>query len=174
MVRVALTGTPGVGKTTVAAVAARHGWRVVDVKEWAQREGAVAGYDTQDDALAIDVRKLAKRVPKDDGSKVLYEGHLSHLLPLDGAWVIRCDPRVLRPRLVARGYKAEKVVENLEAEALDVILQEALKLRRVVQRDGSRRSPEALFKAFAEAGVDSLKAPDLEPVDWSGQLPMES
>lgn len=172
MVRVALTGTPGVGKTSVAAVAARHGWRVVDVKAWAQVEGAVAGYDAQDDALAIDVRKLARKVPKDDGSKVLYEGHLSHFLPVDGAWVLRCDPRILRPRLVARGYRPAKVAENLEAEALDVIQQEALALRRVVQRDGSRRSPEALFKAFAEAGVDSLKAPDLEPVDWSDQLPI--
>jgi adenylate kinase len=171
MVRVALTGTPGVGKTSVAAVAARNGWRVVDVKEWAKREGAVAGYDAEDEAFAIDVRKLARKVPRDDGSKVLYEGHLSHLLPVDGVWVIRCDPRVLRPRLLARGYRMGKVVENLEAEALDVILQEALPLRRVVQRDGSRRTPEALFKAFAEAGVDSLKAPDLEPVDWSDQLP---
>lgn len=169
--RVALTGTPGVGKTTVAAVAARHGWRVVDVKAWAREVGAIAGYDAEDAAFAIDVRKLARKLPKDDGSKVLYEGHLSHLLPVDAAWVIRCDPRVLRPRLVARGYGPAKVAENLEAEALDVILQEALPLRRVIQRDGSRRSPEELFKAFAEVGFDSLKAPDLEPVDWSDQLP---
>jgi adenylate kinase len=169
--RIALTGTPGVGKTSVAAVAARHGWRVVDVKAWAAEVGAVAGHDPEDDAFAIDVRKLGRKVAKDDGSKVLYEGHLSHLLPLDGAWVIRCNPRLLRPRLVARGYRPAKVAENLEAEALDLILQEALPLRRVAQRDGSRRSPEELFKAFAEARVDSLKGPDLEPVDWSGQLP---
>jgi adenylate kinase len=172
--RIALTGTPGVGKTTVAAVAARHGWRVVDVKAWAQEVGAVAGYDPLDDALAIDLRKLSRKVPEDDGSQVLYEGHLSHLLPLDGAWVIRCDPRILRGRLRHRRYKPAKVMENLEAEALDVILQEALLLKRVVQRDGTRRSPEELFKAFAEARVDSLKEPDLEPVDWSDQLPLES
>jgi adenylate kinase len=170
--RVALTGTPGVGKTTVAQVAAEHGWRVVDVKAWAKEVGAVAGYDAKDEAFAIDVQKLARRVPTDDGSKVLYEGHLSHLLPVDGAWVIRCDPRILRHRLAARRYRWSKVLENLEAEALDVLLQEALLLPRVVQRDGSRRSPEELFKAFAEVDFDSLKEPDLEPVDWSDQLPI--
>lgn len=173
MPRIALTGTPGVGKTTVGMLAAREGWRVVDVRGWAEEVGAIAGYDAKDQAVAIDVKKLARKLPKDDGLSVLYEGHLSHLLPMDGAWVIRCDPRVLRPRLVARGYSPSKVRENLEAEALDVILQEALPLRRVVQRDGTRRTPEQLFKAFAEVEVDSLKAPDLEPVDWSDQLPLE-
>lgn len=172
MPRIALTGTPGVGKTTVAQAAQRHGWRVVDVKAWARQEGAVVAYDEQDQAEVIDVEALAARMPPDDGSSVLYEGHLSHLLPVDGAWVVRCDPRILRPRLQSRGYGARKTVENLEAEALDVILQECLeRFGRVVQRDGSRRTPEMLFKSFAETDFDSLKQPDLEAVDWSGQLP---
>ena len=93
---------------------------------------------------------------------------------MDGAWVIRCDPSVLRGRLEARGYKPAKVVENLEAEALDIILQEAVdQQRRVIQRDGTRRTPEALYKAFADIPFDSLKRNDLEPADWSAQLPFE-
>lgn len=173
MVRVALTGTPGVGKTSLAKVAAAHGWKVVDVKAWARAAGCVAGHDTEDDADAIDMDRLAALVPRDDGGKVLYEGHLSHFLGLDEAWVVRCDPRVLRGRLEARGYKPAKVRENLEAEALDLILQEALDVTsRVIQRDGTRRSPEALFAAFAESGRAALKGNDLEPVDWSDQLPI--
>ncbi len=170
--RVALTGTPGCGKTTLAAVAARHGWHVVDVKAWAKTEDCVVGFDKEDRAEVLDMDALADRVPNDDGSKVLYEGHLSHLLPVDGVWVVRCDPMILRGRLEERGYKAAKVVENLEAEALDVILQEALEATpRVVQRDGTRRTPEALYSAFAGVRLDALKGPELEPVDWSGQLP---
>jgi adenylate kinase len=169
--RVALTGTPGVGKTTLSALAAADGWSVVDVKAWAKAEGCVVGFDEADQAAVIDVKKLSRRMPK--GERLLFEGHLSHLLPVDLAWVVRCDPDVLRPRLAARGYPAAKVLENLEAEALDLILQEALDgVRRVVQRDGTRRSPEALYKAFAEAGLGSAKDDDLEPVDWSDRLPI--
>lgn len=171
--RVALTGTPGVGKTSLAKVAAANGWRVVDVKAWARAEGCVAGFDAEDEADAIDIDALAQRVAPDDGSKVLYEGHLSHFLDLDQVWVVRCDPRVLRGRLQARKYRPAKVLENLEAEALDLILQEALDLSpAVIQRDGTRRSPEALFQSFADAGRAALKGPDLEPVDWSDQLPL--
>jgi adenylate kinase len=171
VVRVALTGTPGVGKTTLAAVAARHGWTVVDVKAWAREQGCVVAYDEEDQAEVIDVKKLGRRMPK--GDRVLLEGHLSHLLPVDVAWVVRCDPHVLRPRLVARGYKTAKVVENLEAEALDIVLSEALDhAPRVLQRDGTRRTPEQLYKAFAEATPGSAKDDDLEPVDWSERLPI--
>ena len=170
--RVALTGTPGVGKTTLAALAAKDGWTVVDVKAWAKEEGCVVGYDELDQAAVIDIERLSELVPT--RGRVVFEGHLSHLLPVDLAWVVRCDPEALRPRLEARGYGPAKVVENLEAEALDLILQEALEsLPRVVQRDGTRRSPEALYKAFADAGLGAPKADDLEAVDWSDRLPIE-
>lgn len=173
VVRIALTGTPGVGKTSLARVAATAGWRVVDVKAWAREIGAVAGYDAEDEADAIDVDALAAYVAPEDGTPVVYEGHLSHLLSLDLVWVVRCDPRVLRGRLAERGYKSTKVQENLEAEALDIILQEALEDgARVIQRDGTRRSPEELFQSFADASRAGLKGNDLEEVDWSDQLPL--
>lgn len=172
MTRVALTGTPGVGKTTVAALAAGNGWTVIDVKAWARREGCVVAFDEADQADVIDVESLAQRMPA--GGRLLFEGHLSHLLPVDQAWLIRCDPLVLRPRLEARGYPAAKVRENLEAEALDILLSEALDhVPRVVQRDGTRRTPQALFQSFADAGLGSPKEDDLEPVDWSDRLPIE-
>lgn len=170
--RVALTGTPGAGKTTLAAEAVRHGWAVVDLKAWAQAAGAVVGHDALDQADVLDVARL-RRQRKALPADCLVEGHLSHLLGLDAAWVVRCDPEVLRGRLLARGYPAAKVHENLEAEALDIILLEALDATpRVVQRDGTRRTPAELFAAFAEVRLDALKAPDLEPVDWSNRLPI--
>ena len=170
--RIALTGTPGVGKTTVGALAAQRGWRVVDVKQWAHDAGAVVAHDAIDAADVIDVAKLVRLARAEKGD-VVYEGHLSHQLPVDVAWVLRCDPRILERRLRARGYSDAKIAENLEAEALDLILQEALAtVPRVIQRDATKRTPEALIGELEAATQARRKGHDLEPVDWSDQLPI--
>ena len=165
--RLGITGTPGTGKTTLTALLESAGFTVTSVQALADAHGAVAGHDDADDADVIDTDALAPHVPTD----VVVDGHLSHLLPMDEVWVIRCDPRVLEQRLQARGYAPKKVQENLEAEAVDLVLQESLASgARVVQRDGTRRTPEELFAAFLSSQAEPLKNPDLEPVDWSDWL----
>ncbi len=173
--RTAITGTPCTGKTTLAELLRSQGHTVVDLKQWASEQHAVVGHDDADNADIIDMEALAtaaERLP----TSCFIEGHLAHLLPLEAIWVIRCDPATLRPRLQKRGYAETKVLENLEAEALDIILQEALAASeqsgaRVIQRDASTRSPEALLSAFTESSIEAPKAHDLEPVDWSHRLP---
>jgi adenylate kinase len=168
---VALTGTPGVGKTTLSTLAAEAGWRVVDVKAWAKEQDCVVAFDDEDQAMVVDMDQLATCMPQ--GGRILFEGHLSHLLPVQAAWVIRCDPLVLADRLKARGYSKAKIMENLEAEALDLILQEALDLVPVViERDGTHRTPTALFKSFSEVPIGKTKRHDLDGVDWSDRLPI--
>jgi adenylate kinase len=192
MVRVALTGSPGVGKTTLAAAAAATGWQVVDVHDFARLHGAVAGFDDEHDAAIVDVDALRAHVPPPVGHDVLFDGHLSHQLGLDVTWVLRCHPDELARRLRARAYAAAKVQENVEAEAMDLILQEALAAGApVVQRDATRRAPPELLASFTAAtravaaatraaraarrGAPDRSgrgAPthDIEPVDWSDWL----
>lgn len=152
---IAITGTPGCGKTTLASLLPD----VIDLKAHAKATGAVIDFDAADDAAVIDMDAISI-------SEGIVEGHLSHFLSPSECWVIRCQPDVLESRLTARGYKAGKVQENLEAECLDIILQEALEHADVViQRNGTHRSPEELLSSFLEASGTSEH--DLEPVDWT-------
>ena len=48
--------------------------------------------------------------------------------PCDLVIILRCRPDILKSRLVKRGYRGEKIQENVEAEALDVILVETLEI----------------------------------------------
>lgn len=176
--RVALTGTPGVGKTTLARHAAAAGWTVVDLGALAKEHAAVVGRDEEDDADVVDVERLRGRLPPGAGP-TLVDGHLSHLLGLDTVWILRCHPDPLRGRLEARGYTKRKVTENVEAEAMDLILQEAAATgARIVQRDATHRSAEELLASFtaamaaSEASLEDAAAtgPDIEAVDWSDWL----
>ncbi len=117
---IALTGTPGVGKTAVAKDLRKRGYAVASVIDLAEKHGCVV--DVEEGEVIIDVEKLAE-VVRFDG---IVEGHLSHLLRPKMAIVLRCNPIVLKERLLARGWNYEKVMDNVEAELLDVILVEAI------------------------------------------------
>ncbi|MCK9298844.1 MAG: adenylate kinase family protein [Methanoculleus sp.] len=116
-----ITGTPGTGKTSIAAELEQRGNRVVRLAD------TVRPYIIEEDCsrqtLVVDVDRWVEEFEPLNG---IVEGHLAHLLPCDRVVVLRCRPDVLRERLAPRDYPEEKVAENAEAEALDVILIETL------------------------------------------------
>jgi broad-specificity NMP kinase len=78
--------------------------------------------------------------------------------------VLRRHPDEMRPALEKRGYSPEKVMENLEAEAIDVTGQEAAAAHeRVVEFDGTGFGVEDLC-----LGILSLDA--LWVKDYKGAL----
>ncbi len=107
--KVAVTGTPGVGKT--AACALVRSFPVRNVNDLAQEFGAVKGFDRRRKSKEVDVRVLARKIAKLDGDMII-EGHFSHNLGVDLAIVLRCSPRVLAKRLEAKGWSEAKVQEN--------------------------------------------------------------
>lgn len=118
---IGITGTPGTGKSAVAAELERRGHSVVRLIE------TIRPYVIEEDSvrqtLVVDVDRWAAEFEPAEG---IVEGHLAHLLSCDRVVVLRCRPDILAARLAPRNYPAEKVAENVEAEALDVILIEAL------------------------------------------------
>lgn len=127
--RLALTGTPGTGKTQVARALERSGVRVVFLNEEAKAAGAVTGRDRLRGSFEVDVGRLDRsvaRLLRGQTGPVVFEGHLAHHLKVDRAVVLRCPPRVLARRLKRRGWSERKLRENVCAEAVGVIVTEAV------------------------------------------------
>ena len=164
--KVAVTGTPGVGKTTVARLLADElGAEYFDVTG-AVREGASAGYDEERGVPVADVEALRDSVPEGD---VVLDGHTAHLLEPDAVVVLRCAPDVLRERLEERDWSDEKVRENVESEALDIVLAEAVETdASVYEFDTTGETPEETVERTVRALEDDQERHGV--VDWYDYL----
>tara|TARA_Y100001970_G_scaffold246516_1_gene314513 strand:+ start:2553 stop:3098 length:546 start_codon:yes stop_codon:yes gene_type:complete len=121
-VRVAITGTPGVGKSTVSRILEGRGFMLVSVEGLAEDFECVGEVDPEDGARPIDIEKLGGCLSEAwarpmDGVGIV-DGHLSHNLPVEAVVVLRCSPDTLRIRLSERGYSEGKINSNCEWELL--------------------------------------------------------
>ena len=160
--QIALTGTPGTGKTTIAALLPYH---VIDVNALV-KGGMNFGIDPVRGCLEADMDALAAHLARLDSDETqILEGHFSHHFA-DWSIVLRLAPSLLKSRLEARGYSAEKIRENLEAEALDVILVEAAEFcDRVDEIDTTGKSPPEVAELVARIIQGRLKLPAGQ-VNW--------
>lgn len=163
---VALTGTPGTGKTTVARRLPRV-WQVREVAELAAPSERRAAERTTPVAVDLAALRAAERRRPPAARADVYVGHLAHLLPCRDVVVLRCHPLELRRRLdrARRGSEDDRR-ENVAAEATDVVLIEALSLRRRVwEVDTSGRPPGAVAREVARL-VRTRPPPRYGHVDW--------
>jgi adenylate kinase len=160
--RIALTGTPGTGKTSVAALLA---YRVIDINAIV-KGGLNLGIDPKRGCLEADMEGLEMKLAEMDTDELtILEGHFSHYFA-DEAVVLRLAPSELRKRLETRGYSEAKIRENLESEALDVVLIEAVEFcNRVSEIDTTGKTPQEVADLVVKA---IRKEIELEPgqVDW--------
>lgn len=120
---VAVTGTPGTGKSSVCDALVRRGYHVVDLDAAAKDLGLTE--TDADGTTLVDVEALAEKLHV--RTKVAFlKGYYAHRIPANVIVVLRCHPEELWRRLAGRGWPLEKIRENVEAEAIDVILQEAV------------------------------------------------
>ncbi len=134
----------------------------------ARRLGAATGNGR---SVVVDLPRLGAAVSRpsalDDFDLVV--GHLSHLLPLRRAIVLRCHPLELRERLRGsrRGSRADRHA-NFVAEATDVVLTEALASGcHVVEIDTTGRSVSAVARRV-RATLRVWDGPSAARVDWLG------
>jgi adenylate kinase len=176
--RIALTGTPGTGKTAMARLLREAGENVVDLNDVAASFGFLGPYDHRQRTREVDLdalaRHLARTLPKK--GTVFLEGHYAHLLPVDRAVVLRCAPATLRRRLSRRGYTRSKVRENSLAEALDGITIEAvakLGRSRVYEIDTTKsnaKTSTAIVRRLARSGFRRAKKYRPGRIDFSDDI----
>ena len=167
--RVAVTGTPGTGKTT-ATDAVDTDLTVVHLNEIIRDEGLSTGRDEDRDSLVADMDALREWLA--DRDAILFESHLAHHFDADRVVVLRCAPTVLEDRLRERGKSGASVRENAESEALDVILTEAVERHgtdRVYEIETTDRSPESVAAAI-EAVIAGEREPSAGTVSYLDYL----
>jgi adenylate kinase len=167
--RVAITGTPGTGKTT-ATDRLDTDLDVVHLNDLIREEGLATGEDPDRGSLVADIDALRERLA--DREDAIIESHLAHHLEADRVVVLRCHPETLRERLLDRGEDESKADENAEAEALDVILSEAVDahgLDSVYEIDTTDRTPDEVA-ADIEAVIAGERAPSAGEVEFLDYL----
>jgi adenylate kinase len=165
----ALTGTPGTGKSTVARILALNGLNVIELGDLAKEKRLLEKLDRKRNTYEVDVKKLDRALSEiDDAQTTILVGHLSHLVSSDMVIVLRCRPSVLAKRLRARGYADSKVAENAQAEALDVILIESVETgREVYEIDTTNIAPEETSDAIMSILAGEKEKYAIGNIDWS-------
>jgi adenylate kinase len=168
-VKLALTGTPGTGKSTVAKLLASKGLLVIELGDLAKEKKLLERFDRKRGTYEVDIEKLDLAVGETDPEKTtVLVGHLSHLLSSDMVIVLRCRPSVLAARLKARGYPEPKVAENAEAEALDVILVESVEDGgEIYEVDTTCISPEEAANSVLSILAGEKEKYAIGNIDWS-------
>ncbi len=162
--RIIITGSPGVGKTSAAkALARKMHCPAINEKQFALDKG-IGKWDSEEDQLVIPLLPFAKQLNKlfSREKNTIVEGHLLCELRLKADYVvlIRLDPELLETRLEARAYSAEKVQDNVFCEGIDYCkkhVERNYPKEKVVEVQGGKTIKETLdriIKGLKEKGAE--------------------
>lgn len=165
-----VTGTPGAGKKSVAPLVARRlGLRCVGLNELARTYGLLAGSDREGE---VDTAEMRRRLADEFRGDALVYGHLLPYVlgrsSVARVAVLRCEPGVLRDRLMARLYPPRKVVDNVEAELIGLVSSDAFRAygeSKAFEVDTTRSTAEEAAEAVAL--VMSGRAEPGPRADWT-------
>lgn len=178
-----VTGTPGVGKTTLAKrLAQTLNAQYINLTELSHKEHLELRQDSERGTIVIDevkMRRELRKIIKQTQSDLFIDGHYASAVTpkslVDRIFVLRRHPSELRSFMLKSGFNQSKQEENLQAEILDVCLVEALQKQerdRVCEMDVTSKPVEAVLKDALDV-LAGNKACYVGCVDWMGVLERE-
>lgn len=129
----AISGTPGTGKTEVGQLLAKRlNAQILELSDLAKQKQLLLGRDQERDTFIVDVDQLRHflvDLARKADERYIVVGHFADEVPvefLELIVVLRCNPVVLTQRLLQRGWTHEKILENIQAEILSECTAQAM------------------------------------------------
>ena len=176
---IAITGTPGTGKTSVAKKLVRKGYIVLDLNRIACENDFLLGRDEKRKSNIVDIDKLNLFIKKNYSKFdiVFVEGHLSHLLKcVDKLIVLRLEPSQLKKYLKKKRWNEKKIKENLESEILDIVLCESVEVHskdNIAELNVTNKSVDEIVSIIIDLvkdGFKNLQKYKIGNIDWSEEI----
>lgn len=128
--KILVTGTPGVGKTTISRkISETYQIEHIDITAYIKASKIYEGYDRKLDSLVFDEDRVIDHLNKyvEGKESFIIDTHSPVVavdIKFDYIFHVVCDNSVLGDRLEARGYSQYKIEKNLESEIFNVIGEE--------------------------------------------------
>jgi len=179
-----ITGTPRVGKTTVAHMLATMVKGLhVNLTELAVSEDLILRRDKKRKTAVVNLKKMKTRISQiieeSDRHSIIVDGHYAaSVVPgklSPHVFVLRRNPVELRKLMEQSGFSGPKLWENLASEILDVCLVDALNAYgedKICELDTSGKSAEETVTAIIGVLEGRIKC-RVGIVDWIGRLESE-
>lgn len=167
--KILISGTPGTGKTSTAKLLAKKiNAKYIDLNKLAERNNWFIGWDNKREVKIMDTEKISTFLSETE-ENIVVDTHIPSAGPpnADYVFILRIHPRMLLERLRNKGYSEEKVLENVQAEILDVCLIEALENFRgevVWEINASKRKTEDIVSTMLKIMNGEVK--ERERIDW--------
>jgi adenylate kinase len=179
-----VTGTPAVGKTTIASLlASKLDATHIDLTELVKREKLISGVDEKRETLIADIDQISKRLQKiirASKRDIIVDGHYAvDVIPTNDinlVLVLRRSPDELKKEMEKRGFREKKLRENLAVEILDICLWEAVSTcgqGKVCEIDVTGREIEEVVEE-AILVLKGKKKCRVGIVDWLAKLDREN
>lgn len=162
---IAISGTPGTGKTRVAkAISKNLGYKVIEISK-------LIGINPNSETK-ISLAELNKLIKPYITDNTIIESHLAHFLTskkIDFFIILRCNPDILAKRLKKRGYSKQKIYDNVMFEALDGTYIEAKELHKNVIQVDNTALPNKTVNIIT-LFVTNGRKPKYKKIDYSKYL----